>query len=66
MTGTQGWSNVTYTMGGATYVLNGFFPFNVNGQAANGVVTLSKNGAIIATLRVDAAGTRVTGQVDPF
>jgi hypothetical protein len=66
VTGAQSWSNVTYTMAGATYVLNGFVPFGVNGQSPKGQVTLSKNGAIIATLRVDAAGTRVTGQVDPF
>jgi hypothetical protein len=66
VTSTQEWSNVTYTMGGASYVLNGFFPFNSNGQAPNGQVTLSKNGAIVATMTVNATGVRVTGQVDPF
>jgi hypothetical protein len=51
---------LTYQLNGATYVLNGTL---VNSQ---GVVTLTKNGQLQATLTVNDKGQGVTGIVDPF
>jgi len=53
-------SKLTYTLNGATYVLDGKV-VNSKGQ-----ITLSKNGAVTATLSTDGASTTVTGTVDPF
>jgi hypothetical protein len=51
---------LTYTMGGATYVLNGRI---TDGQ---GQITLSKNGALTATLTANGATVTATGTVDPL
>ncbi len=53
-------SSLTYTVNGATYVLNGSVVNDV------GQITLSKNGTVTATLTVNGDGSRATGSVDPF
>ncbi len=52
--------SLTYTLGGATYVLDGSLVNNV------GRLTLTKNGQLQATLVIGSAGISATGTVDPF
>jgi hypothetical protein len=57
---TMTYSALTYTMGGATYVLQG------SQTAGIGQVSLSKNGSVISTLTTTATSATATGMVDPF
>ncbi len=57
---TKNYNALSYTLDGATYVLQG-------SQAGNvGQISLSKNGSVISTLTTTAAGASVTGMVDLF
>jgi hypothetical protein len=57
---TVSYNALTYTLGGAKYVLQGNL---VDGM---GQVSLSKNGSVISTLTITATSIAATGMVDPF
>jgi hypothetical protein len=57
---TKSYSALTYTLGGATYVLQGSLTEGI------GQVSLSKNGSVISTLTTTADSATATGLVDPF
>jgi hypothetical protein len=54
------YDKLTYTMGGATYVLNG------STTDGKGQYTLSKNGTVISTATYNGLASSATGTVDPF
>jgi len=57
---TMNYNALSYTLDGATYVLQG-------SQVGNaGQISLSKNGSVISTLTTTAAGASTTGMVDLF